>query len=381
LISGVIGLSPFYIDWDHVKALLTLSHVGFYVCMSYEAWRVGLLLNIRSAYWISVLYVPVIALMLASVANSLMASMHVDFFNAGLINWGMVLMGALSSLGLHIGYVGIVMELRRRTEMRVLDEVLRGQIRTEHSQQIAHLQRQQLMGEVSSFMSHEVRQPLTAILSNAQLARHMLGQAQRAPADLDRIMGAIVQGVRRVDELMQRVARHVRAPVRHESEFSLADLVRDSVEMMQGIAHKRSVTLSVQGPSRHDVVKGDFIELSQILLNLIRNAIDACAQAQGGGQVILRLQHAQRRVVVSVEDNGPGFDAQALLQAGQSFYTTKPDGLGLGLSISRELATQNGAELSWRNGPDGALVQLSFPVRSMDDPVDDVGYTSKIPSE
>jgi signal transduction histidine kinase len=371
LITFGLGAISALGEMVYVQMSLLLIQMCFYAYLCYEAWRLGRVLESRSALWIPVLYIPIVVLMAVSLLNFLWHSPQVSFFSKGLLNWAMVLMGAVSSLGLHIGYVGIVIELRRRTEMRVLDEVLRGQIRMEHSQQIAHLQRQHLMGEVSAFMSHEVRQPLTAILSNAQMARHMIGQAQVKPADLDRVMNAIVQAVGRVDQLLQRVAQHVRAPARHVTEFVLADLVRDSIEIMQSMAHKRNVTLVVKALVSGVIVKADFIELSQVLLNLIRNAIDACATKPADGRVELRIQCEGPRVLLFVEDNGPGFDEQALQQAGQPFFTTKPDGLGLGLSISRELALQNGAQLAWGNTSMGACVTLSLPIRPDPLPPDD----------
>ncbi|MFM7011338.1 MAG: sensor histidine kinase, partial [Betaproteobacteria bacterium] len=213
-----------------------------------------------------------------------------------------------------------------------------------------------------SYMAHEVRQPLTTILSNSQMAKHMLQQTPPQFRDLDRIMGAIVQAVTRIDSLMQRLSRYGRSSIRNVSHFSFADVVLDTVELMEGHARQQRVKLHVEAPSPHIMVEGDQMELSQVLLNLIRNAIDACASLSQEGRVELKVHLQDDRVVLTVQDNGPGFDSAALVKAGQAFFTTKPDGVGLGLSISRDLSSMNHAELNWRNAAHGACVELSWPL-------------------
>lgn len=358
----LIGLSPLYLEAINLRLMITCMHLSLYAYLTYEAWRIGSALKNRSTYWISAIYGVVSLLLVWNLLRSVLTGTEIDHFAEGWFNWVMVLVAAFSTLGVHIGYVGIVIEIRHRSELSARDEALRADIRTEHSQQMAHLQRQNLMGELSSFMSHEVRQPLTAILSSAQLARHLISQGNSTPADMTRIMNAIVQGVNRVDRLMQRVAQHVRAPERHVKEFSIATLVRDGVEMIHGLAHKQWVEVSVTSALPDVMVKGDFIELSQVLLNLIRNAIDACSNVRQDGQVQLSVERSSHQVTILVQDNGPGFDDTALQQAGQPFFTTKLDGLGLGLSISKDLAAQNGAELTWGNASGGAFSRLVVPV-------------------
>jgi signal transduction histidine kinase len=138
-------------------------------------------------------------------------------------------------------------------------------------------------------------------------------------------------------------------------------VAQEVAELVAAEARARRVPLRLGLPSQPLRVIGDPLQLSQIVLNLLRNALEAAGDCHQG--VAVRLRELRGQAVLEVEDCGPGLTPEAQRLAGQPFFTTKPEGLGLGLSISRTIAEQHGGELRLSNAPNGgALAELRLPL-------------------
>jgi two-component system sensor kinase FixL len=231
----------------------------------------------------------------------------------------------------------------------------------EQRKQLTHLSRVAVLGALSGGIAHELNQPLTAILSNAQAAQHYIANKTDEPALLSEILQDIIIADKRAGDVINGLrALFKRADTQLES-VDLNPLVREVVTFVQGDFTTRGIQLQLRLAERLPEVRGDRIQLQQVLLNLMVNAAEAM-KACAPEQRILTVQTlaTSARVHVNVVDRGPGFSVTPD-QLFQAFYTTKAQGLGLGLSISKSIVTAHGGRLgatTRRGGGAAFLVTL-----------------------
>ncbi len=234
-----------------------------------------------------------------------------------------------------------------------------------HRAELAHVARISTMGELAASLAHELNQPLTAILSNVQTAQHILAAD---PADLDEVR-EILQDVVEDDKRAGEVIRRLRGLVRKEqpafAPLDLGSVVRDVVLLVHSDAVLRNSRVTVEVSPGLPPVQGDRIELQQVALNLLVNAFDAMKDVPAPErQVVVRAElEGARMVRVSARDRGTGLAGADLERLFQPFYTTKRDGLGMGLSISRAIIEAHGGRLWAQNNLDrGATFAFTVPV-------------------
>jgi signal transduction histidine kinase len=202
-------------------------------------------------------------------------------------------------------------------------------------------------GELTSSISHELNQPLGAILRNAEAAQKIL---QRSSPDLEELR-AIVGDIRADDRRASDVISHLRALLkRHALEtqpIGVPELVDDVAVLVRSEASKRSIRLETEVPPDLPRVQGDRVYLQQVLLNLVLNGMDALGNGTSDPRrVTVRARRdAQRKIEVSVSDTGYGIPAEKLERVFEPFFTTKPNGMGLGLSVSRTLIEAHGGRI------------------------------------
>ena len=238
----------------------------------------------------------------------------------------------------------------------------------EQRKQLTHLSRVAVLGALSGGIAHELNQPLTAILSNAQAAQHFIANKTVEPALLSEILQDIIVADKRAGDVINGLrALFKRGEVLLES-VDLNPLVREVVTFVQGDFTTRGIQLQLRLAERLPEVRGDRIQLQQLLLNLMMNAAEAM-KACAPEERILTVQTLATagRVHVNVVDRGPGFKVppETLFQA---FYTTKAQGLGLGLSISKSIVAAHGGRLgatTRRGGGAAFLVTLPALARQV----------------
>ncbi|MBN9687363.1 MULTISPECIES: sensor histidine kinase [unclassified Corallococcus] len=202
----------------------------------------------------------------------------------------------------------------------------------------AHMERVAAVGELGASIAHELNQPLSAILTNAEMAQRLL---QRTPADVI-LARELLQDIIADDLRAGEIIRHTRTLLKKdEAPFALQDfneLVRQVTHLVGNDAQLRGATLTLQLASDPLPVRGDGVQLQQVVLNLLMNALDAvslCPPEER--QVWVRTQRGEGRVELVVEDTGVGLGPEAQKRLFEPFFTTKPAGLGMGLSISRSI--------------------------------------------
>jgi len=233
------------------------------------------------------------------------------------------------------------------------------------SQEVAHFGRVSMAGELAAALAHELRQPLTAILSNAEAGLHML--AAPGPVDVAEvreILGDIVGSAQRAGEVIHRLRGLLRKGHSELQPLDLNELVREVVPLLRGPAALQAVALSAELAPALPPVQGDRIQLEQVLVNLMLNAFEALKTTPPGQRrlVIRTTQPTREWLEVSVQDSGAGIPEGQRERIFESFFTTKAEGMGMGLSICRSIAlAHQGRIWAENNAGRGAIVRLQLP--------------------
>ncbi len=254
---------------------------------------------------------------------------------------------------------------------RQTDEALRrAQIDAQRShQELAHVGRVSSMGELTGSMAHQLNQPLTAIMSNAQAARRLLEPSPPDVHELRDIMSDIIGDARRAGEVIQRLREFLRKGRFEMLPLDLSAAVRNVANLVHSDAVIRNVTLEVDLDGESPIVLGDRVQLQQVVLNLLVNAMEAIGDGQSERVVRVSCERTDSREVrVRVRDTGVGLTGGAEHHAFDPFYTTKAHGMGMGLSIARSIVERHGGAISARNDAAlGTVVEFTLPVAELEE--------------
>jgi FixJ family two-component response regulator/signal transduction histidine kinase len=236
--------------------------------------------------------------------------------------------------------------------------------------QAAHATRVGTMGVFAASLVHELTQPLAASLANAETAAGLLAAPHPDLDELRATVEDIVADDRRVGELIQQLRRYLRRGESERDEVDLNEVVGETLRIVAGAAAERGVALASELADPLPRPIGDRIQLQQVLVNLLANAIEATATAGSGDRrVTLVARSTGDGVAIEVADTGPGMDEATLARVFQPFFTTKPGGMGLGLAISRSIVAAHGGTLSVRSVPEeGATFRVELPLRTAPEP-------------
>jgi C4-dicarboxylate-specific signal transduction histidine kinase len=232
----------------------------------------------------------------------------------------------------------------------------------QHRNELAHLTRVNTLGELSGALAHELNQPLGIILSNAQAAQELLAQQPPDVAEVRDILSDIVAADRRAGDIIERLRHLLKRGEPSLRPLSLNDVIEDVLQLAQADLVGRGVAVVRELARELPPVVGDRVALQQLVLNLTLNAAEAMsANAPDARRLQLQTQLREGRVRVSVRDEGAGLpgDVERLFQP---FYTTKPQGLGMGLAICRTIVTAHRGRL-WAepNAGRGAVFHFELP--------------------
>jgi two-component system, LuxR family, sensor kinase FixL len=244
----------------------------------------------------------------------------------------------------------------------VIDRTGRDELQR-NRQELAHLTRVSMLGELAASLGHELNQPLTAILSNAQAAQRFMG---REPVDLDEvrdILSDLVADTNRASEILRRIRALVKKGELELAPLSIAGVIDDVALLVHGDAIQRSLRVTLDIDTNLPLVRGDKIQLQQVVLNLLLNAFDAMEGLTTPRVVTVSATcDGDASVRVSVCDQGHGLPDALADQLFKPFCTSKRDGLGLGLSISRSIVEMHGGSIrASNNAQHGATFSFTLP--------------------
>jgi PAS domain S-box-containing protein len=233
-------------------------------------------------------------------------------------------------------------------------------------QELAHLMRVAVLGELAGAIAHDLNQPLTAILSNAEAARLLLAKPSPNLAEVTDAIADIVHGSKRAGAVIEHMRGLLKKDARPPEPIAVNALIRSTVDLLHSELIARRLTIAFElGPDLPPAF-GDAVQLQQVLLNLLMNAMDAMTETPLPLRSITvsTKPTGDGAVEVGVSDHGSGISTAAQRRAFESFFTTKPHGLGLGLSICSTIIHAHGGQLALVNHPDGgAQASFTLPTR------------------
>ena len=234
-------------------------------------------------------------------------------------------------------------------------------LRIEAQQNLAHSARLATLGELASGIAHEINQPLAAVVNYANASQRYLHAVEHDPQARDRVgqgLQRIVAQATHAAEVIRRLRAFLRKGPRRLQALAIADIAGEAVRLCAWEADRDQVEIELRLPSTLPQVYADRVLLEQVLLNLLRNAIDANREQRRGqpSRIVLAARREGDWLQVEVSDQGPGVACERLDDIFTPFTTSKADGLGLGLSMSRSLIEGFGGSLQARLGEAGGLV-------------------------
>jgi len=244
-------------------------------------------------------------------------------------------------------YVGIVRDL---TQQKLAEEQVH-----QLEDQLLHADRLVILGELTAGIAHEINQPLTAIAAYADAGRSLVAKDSEIDSqNMQLIYERIATQARRAGEVVQRLRKMVRTGQLSKARHDLNQIIQNILLLFDYEVKKLDVSLQF---IPHDALQPmylDEIQIQQIIVNLVKNSLDAIHESgRSDGKIEVRVEILDREVMVSVLDNGPGVPENLQKRLFESFFTTKPKGVGLGLSICKSIAAAHGGSLSFSSPPQG----------------------------
>lgn len=246
----------------------------------------------------------------------------------------------------------------------VTDHVQARDNQLQHLSELAHVSRLSTMGEMVAGLAHELNQPLYAVANYARACQELVRREPKAVAELQELTTKLLGQSERAAEIVRRLRRFVARREPRRAPIDLNTLVREVQQLMLFHTHRFAISLRLELADNLPRVFGDAILVEQILVNLVRNAFEALSEARSPNPaVVLSTGRGPNGTIeVTVTDNGPGLPAVSLDQLFEAFYTTKEQGMGLGLVISRSIAEAHGGRLvALPPAGRGAVFQLTLP--------------------
>ncbi len=257
------------------------------------------------------------------------------------------------------GFISILLHERKRRNF--------AEVEARHRMtELAHVNRQATAGELSSSIAHELNQPLGAILTNAETAELILSSPSPDLKELKEILTDIRRDDLRANEVLQRMRGFLKRTPFEKKDIDLNDTMREVFGFLTVQASMRNIALYLDASPKALPIRGDPVQLQQVILNLIVNSMDAMAAMPYGRTVIGRTEiDGGSSAVISISDSGPGIAPEKLNEVFDPFFTTKQQGMGIGLSIARTIVQAHSGRIWAENQPDGgAVFRLSLPLSS-----------------
>jgi PAS domain S-box-containing protein len=276
-----------------------------------------------------------------------------------------VLVGIAGLEGTEDQGVAFVLDLteRRRAETEARESERRFR---NMQMELAHANRLATLGQLTASITHEVKQPITATLLNTQIAQRFLSRQQPDVEGAKKAIDRAVMNGMRVSEVVDRTHALVRKEPVRKDRLEVNETISGVIGLTRGEALKNHVQVRTELAEGLPDVQGSRVQIQQVMLNLIVNAIEAMSQMSDDCRELLISTQAEADcVLVAVRDSGPGLSEDATERAFEAFYTTKSSGLGMGLSICRSIVEHHGGRLwATANVPKGAAFQFTIPVNS-----------------
>jgi PAS domain S-box-containing protein len=256
-----------------------------------------------------------------------------------------------------VEFVGILMDV---TERRRADEE-RERLRQVEAD-LAHVTRITTLGELTASVAHEIKQPISAALTDARTCLRWLGRDDPDVREACEAASRVVKDVTRAADIISRISLLFKKGVPQRELVDVSELVRDMIVLLRSEANRYSIFIRTELAEGLPKVMADRVQLQQVLMNLMLNGIDAMKGTTGRGELTIKSEASDSQLLISVTDTGVGLPPEQPEQIFKAFFTTKEDGTGMGLPISRSIIESHGGRL-WAAGAPGrgATFQFTLP--------------------
>jgi signal transduction histidine kinase len=258
-------------------------------------------------------------------------------------------------------FVGAVMDITQRHQADAERERLR-----EVQADLAHITRMTTMGELTASLAHEIKQPISAAVTNAKTCIRWLDRTDPEIGEASEAASRLVKDVTRAADIIDRIGSLFKKGPPQRESVDINQTIREMIELLRGEASRYSISICAELAPELHMTLGDVVQLRQVLMNLMLNGIDAMKNADGDRELTIKSQEDDKgEIRISINDTGVGLQPQEVEQVFNAFFTTKPQGLGMGLPISRSIVESHGGRLWARANPQrGATFQFTLPVES-----------------
>jgi signal transduction histidine kinase len=269
-----------------------------------------------------------------------------------LATMGVKLIGGVRFEGSGNEGVAFVLDLTQRERLHQLESDL------------AHINRVSMMGELAATLAHEVKQSTGAARNNARAALNFLSNNPPDLGEVREALDCVVADADRAGDIIDRIRDHIKKAPQRDDRFDLNMAISEVIELAKSAITENSVSVQTRFMDGLHPVQGDRVQLQQVVLNLVLNAVEAMGSvAAGARELLISTEQSQTNdLLVAVRDSGPGIDPESLERVFEAFYTTKSGGMGMGLSICRSIIDAHGGRL-WAeaNEPRGAIFCFTVP--------------------
>jgi signal transduction histidine kinase len=250
--------------------------------------------------------------------------------------------------------LGAVMDV---TERKRAEEALR-----EAQANLARVSRVTTMGELTASLAHEIRQPIAAGVTNARTCLRWLGRDQPDVAEAREAASRIVSDVTRAADIISSISLLFKKGALQRELVDVNELIREMIVLLRSEANRYSISIRAELAEALPKIMADRVQLQQVFMNLMLNGIDAMKETTGGGELIIKSEQDDGQLLISVSDTGVGLPPEQAEQIFKAFFTTKDNGTGMGLPISRSIIESHGGRL-WATGVpgSGATFQFTLP--------------------
>jgi PAS domain S-box-containing protein len=227
----------------------------------------------------------------------------------------------------------------------------------------AHMNRVSMMGELAASLSHEITQPIASARNNARAAQNFLDMQPPDLGEVREALSCVVGDTDRAGDIIDRIRDHIKKAPPRKEQFDLNEAINEVIALGRSAVIKNGVSVQTRLSEGLFPIHGDRVQLQQVVLNLLLNAVEAMGSREAEArELLISTEQDRTGVLVAVRDSGPGLDPSHLEHVFDAFYTTKSSGMGMGLSICRSIIDAHGGRL-WAeaNEPRGAVFQFTLP--------------------
>lgn len=346
-------------------AWATLFFVVVFSYIASLAWRISHEQSLKSGRWLSGVYALAALMLSVRMVRVLFNMAEPDAVAQGMDSVLTVAIGILISVLGTFTFVSMFLERATQRELRATERRVRQEESVRLGEQIAQLDRARTLGAMSYSLAHELSQPLTAILMDAHAIKSQRAANPQSSAWVQASIEAIEQNANRISVLIDRIRQFIRPSSGDFEWVDMKVLVKEVRGLLLHDIRQHHIVFTWTFDEEPCGVVGDKVQLSQIILNMYRNAVQALVEA-AERRIEVALERQADRVVVRVRDTGPGVSESIKSQVGDAFVTDKPEGLGLGLAISKTIADKHSGQLTITNAVGGgALVELNLPAAAV----------------